>query len=345
MSPMVEGPGVTRRRAPVVLLWGLPEEEPLAAVHHALRALAAETIMVDQRRALSTRVLPRPSGPVLCQPDRALPLAEVTAAYLRPYPFPPRAARHGPARLVAYRHVTRLEHELWQWAATTTATVVSRPVPAASNSTKPMQTRAARACGLRVPDTLLTNDPEQVRAFAARHGPVIYKAAGGTRTLTGLLDLADARRLERLSTCPIYFQKYIEGSNVRVHVAGADVSAVEITSDAVDYRRHVQKMVPTALPERIAARCRAVTAALGLIVAGIDLIRTPEGEWYFLEANPSPAFTFYPDGHEVGASIARLLVSGPIADDSHRNRSLDARVGLAGVARRDDAAPGAVALG
>jgi hypothetical protein len=267
--------------------------------------------MVDQRRALSTHVFRGLSGPVLSQPDRVLPLAEVTAAYLRPYPFPPRAAQDGPARLVARRHLTRLEHEMWQWAATTTATVVCRPAPAASNSTKPMQTRAARACGFRVPDTLLTNDPEQVHAFAARHGPVIYKAAGGTRTLTGLLDLADTRRLERLSTCPVYFQKYIEGSNVRVHVAGADVSAVEITSDAVDYRKHIQKMVPTALPERVAGNCRAVTAALGLHVAGIDLIRTPEGEWHFLEANPSPAFTFYPDRDQVGASIARLLVGGP----------------------------------
>ena len=36
----------------------------------------------------------------------------------------------------------------------------------------------ASACGFLVPDTLFTNDPERIRAFAARHGPVIYKAAG-----------------------------------------------------------------------------------------------------------------------------------------------------------------------
>jgi D-alanine-D-alanine ligase-like ATP-grasp enzyme len=44
-----------------------------------------------------------------------------------------------------------------------------------------------------------------------------------------------------------------------------------------------------------------------LLVAGLDLIRTPDGEWYFLEANPSPAFTFYPDRDEVAAASARLL--------------------------------------
>jgi hypothetical protein len=340
VSARVGDRGFIPRRPPVVLLWGMPQEEPLAVVRHALQALTAETIMIDQRRALSTHVLPGPGGPVLRQPGRVLPLAEVTAAYLRPYPFPPRPAQHGPAWPVAYRHVLRLEHELWQWAATTPATVLSRPAPAASNSTKPMQTRAARACGFRVPDTLLTNDPEQARAFAARHGRVIYKAAGGTRTLTGLLDLTDTRRLDRLSTCPIYFQKYIAGTNVRVHVVGRDISAVEITSDAVDYRRDIHEMVATTVPEPVADSCRAVTGTLELLVAGIDLIRTPEGEWYFLEANPSPAFTFYPDRGAVGASIARLLAC-PAAE----NRSLVAHRGLPGVAHRHDATPGAVALG
>jgi len=326
--------------AAVVLLWGLPQEEPLAIVRDALQALTAETIMIDQRRALSTHVLPGPGGPVLRAPDLVLPLAEVTGAYLRPYPFPPPAAQHGPAWPVGYRHVLRLEHELWHWAATTTATVLSRPAPAASNSTKPMQTRAAKACGFGVPDTLLTNDPEQARAFAARHGRVIYKAAGDTRTITGLLDPADTRRLDRLSTCPIYFQKYIAGVNVRVHVVGGDVSAVEITSDAVDYRTDIQKMVLTQVPDHVAGNCLAVTESLELPIAGIDLIRTPEGEWYFLEANPSPAFTFYPDRGTVGAWIARLLAS-PAAE----NRSLNGHAGLPSVTHRHDAAPGAVALG
>ena len=298
------------RRAPVVLLWGLPEEAPLAAVGQALRARGAQTVMVDQRRALSTHVLRRPEAPVLKLPDRDLPLAEITAAYPRPYPRVLAQAREDrPGHLVARRHIARLEHELWQWTATTTATVVNRPAAAASNSTKPIQTRAARACGFAVPDTLLTNDPEQARAFAARHGRVVYKAAGGTRTYTGLLDLADTSRLERLSTCPTYLQRYIAGTNVRVHVAVADVFPVEIISDAIDYRRGVREMGPVSLPEHVAEMCRAVTKALELLVAGLDLIRTLDGEWYFLEANPSPAFTFYPDRAEVAAAIARVLMA------------------------------------
>jgi hypothetical protein len=298
-----------RGRGPFILLWGLPEEEPLAAVGHALHARGARTVMVDQRRALSTRMRQGPQGPVLRLPGADVPLGEVTAAYPRPYPWvPPQASRDRPGCLVARRHVARLEHELWQWTATTTATVVNRPAAAASNSAKPVQTRVARACGFAVPDTLLTNDLGQARAFAARHGRVVYKAAGGTRTYTRLLDLADARRLERLGTCPTYFQRYIAGTNVRVHVVGTDVFPVEIISDAVDYRNAAREMRPVVLPGPVAELCRSVTKALDLLVAGVDLIRTPDGEWYFLEANPSPAFTFYPDRDQVGVAIARLLM-------------------------------------
>ena len=51
-------------------------------------------------------------------------------------------------------------------------------------------------------------------------------------------------------------------------------------------------MAPAELPGPVARRCLAVTSELGLLVAGIHLIREPDGEWFFLEANPSPAFTF-----------------------------------------------------
>lgn len=98
---------------------------------------------------------------------------------------------------------------------------------------KPLQTQVARACGFHVPASLLTNDPERARAFAGRYGLVVYKAASGTRTTTGMLDLADTSRLRRLGTCPTYLQQYIAGTNVRVHVMGMDVFAIEIISDAV----------------------------------------------------------------------------------------------------------------
>jgi hypothetical protein len=304
-------PGERRDGEPLVLLWGLPEEEPLAAVHYALRADGVRTAVVDQRRTLSTR-LDGPAGrgsdsPLLRMPAGTIRLADVSAAYPRPYPSLPVIPDAYPAHGVAHRHVARLEYHLWRWLATARATVVNRPQAAASNDAKPLQTRAASACGFRVPDSLLTNDTAAALAFAARHGQVIYKGASGTRTRPGLLDPTDRSRLSRLGTCPVYFQRYIKGTNVRVHVVGTDIFPVQITSDALDYRTRFQDMRPVSLPAAVAARCATVTQRLGLLLAGLDLIRTPEDEWYFLEANPSPAFTFFPDSDRVAAAIARLL--------------------------------------
>jgi hypothetical protein len=297
--------------ATLVLLWGLPDDDPLSQVHRALLARGARTVLLDQRRALSTRIRRDKDGPLLRLPDSrptgAIPLAELTGAYPRPYPSVPWIAAGAPAYRVARRHVARLEHELWHWMAAGTATVLNRPEQSASNGTKPFQTRAARRCGFLVPDSLLTNDPGAALAFAERHQRVIYKGAGGTRTRTGLLDPGDTSRLARLGTCPVYLQRYIPGGNVRVHVVDTEVFATEIVSDCVDYRSRVRQMTPVRLPATVADRCIAVTRALGLLLAGLDLIRTPEAEWYFLEANTSPGFTFFPAAPTVAEAIARLL--------------------------------------
>ena len=84
---------------------------------------------------------------------------------------------------------------------------------------------------------------------------------------------------------------------------------MRVDSEAVDYRYHIARLEPTTLPEPIVRRCMALTAHLGLYVSGIDLRRTPGGEWYCFEVNPSPAFSCYeqPGTPSVAASIADLL--------------------------------------
>ena len=51
---------------------------------------------------------------------------------------------------------------------------------------------------------------------------------------------------------------------------------------------------------------------MNLPVAGIDLRRSPDGEWFCLEVNPSPAFSYYQAhaGLPISDAIARLLAAG-----------------------------------
>ena len=55
--------------------------------------------------------------------------------------------------------------------------------------------------------------------------------------------------------------------------------------------------------------------SLRLPLTGIDLRRTPEGDWYCFEANPSPAFTYYERlaGQPMTAAVASYLLGGASA--------------------------------
>jgi ribosomal protein S6-L-glutamate ligase RimK-like protein len=58
------------------------------------------------------------------------------------------------------------------------------------------------------------------------------------------------------------------------------------------------------------ARCRAVTAAMGFVIAGVDL-RCENGTCYCFEVNPSPGFMYYQEqtGQPIDEAIARLLAT------------------------------------
>jgi RimK-like ATP-grasp domain len=288
----------------LVLLWGVGTEPPLAAVRRELRALGVPTFELDQRDAAETGVerdVGSEVGGEIRVRDRRVHLPEVTAAYLRPY-----ALRDGD-RMV--------EHAMACWSMITPALVVNRPQAMAANDSKPWQTGQIRVAGFRVPDTLLTTDPDAVRSFQERHGAVVYKSISGTRSMVSRLGPAHAERLANVSHCPTQFQEYVPGRDYRVHVAGSEVFASEIISEADDYRYPARRPVgirACRLPEDVEARCRRLARAARLPVAGIDLRRTPDGDWYCFEVNPSPAFTYYESrtGQPIGHAIARFLAGG-----------------------------------
>jgi len=99
-----------------------------------------------------------------------------------------------------------------------------------------------------------------------------------------------------------------------VHVVGSDIFTCRITSGADDYRYATRSEMEVsieacALAGEIADRCRQLTRSVGLLVAGVDLRQTPEGEWYCFEVNPSPAFSYFQEAAHlpIDAAIAALL--------------------------------------
>jgi glutathione synthase/RimK-type ligase-like ATP-grasp enzyme len=198
------------------------------------------------------------------------------------------------------------------WNAGSRARVVN-PVPALmQNALKLRQLHLFREAGLPLPRTLVSNDPDRVKAFVAEQGDVVYKpVAGGA--LARRWEPGDEGRLGALREGPVIFQECVTGTNLRIHVLDGDViSAGAIASDALDYREADFDIAPHPLtvPER--KLCRTAAAAVGMPFAALDMIRRPDGSLVLLEANPTGYFLLFEQrlSHPIGSQLASYLVSG-----------------------------------
>lgn len=305
----------------MIVLWGVPGDGPLDAIHACLARVGADFCLLDQRDAARSDVTVRVERCSLAlaiegaHDANRLDFKHVGAAYLRPIEtertLPPDLARDPAARVRA----DRMDRALIAWADLTTALAINPPAAMAVNNSKPCQLRLIAQYGFAVPDTLVTTDPAVVRAFAARHGRLIYKSVSGTRSIVSLLAETEQERLEDVANAPTQFQEYVPGFDVRVHVVGNEIFASEVKSAAHDYRYaslsgNSVELSATTIPAGIADRCHAMAAGMGLAVAGIDLRHTPDGRWFCFEVNPSPAFVYYEEatGQPIGQTIAHLLI-------------------------------------
>ncbi|HYR61283.1 MAG TPA: alpha-L-glutamate ligase, partial [Actinomycetota bacterium] len=139
----------------------------------------------------------------------------------------------------------------------------------------------------------------------------VYKSISGTRSIVRELDDEALARLHDIRWCPVQFQAYVEGVDVRVHVIGSQVYATRVTSDAADYRYagvnggQPARLEAIRLSETVEQRCVEFTERLGLRFSGIDLRITPTERVVCFEANPCPAYDYY-EGH-TGQPIARAV--------------------------------------
>jgi glutathione synthase/RimK-type ligase-like ATP-grasp enzyme len=306
----------------MILACGIPSEDPLSMVVSALRERKAHVVVLNQREfadvSLDVSVTDRAIGWLLIG-NASYRVEEFEGVYIRLMDdrFLPELA-HEPTDSALRAHCRALHDSLAQWFEVSDARVLNRPSSMASNNSKPFQAQLIRRCGFEVPETLITNDPDLVREFRARHGSVIYKSLSGVRSIVALLSDDDDDRLERLHWCPTQFQEFIAGENVRVHVVGRRVFATRVRSDAVDYRYATRQVGTSAeleeceLASEWAERCVLVAERLGLPFAGIDLKMAPDGRVYCFEVNPSPGFSYYEfnTGQPIARAVGEYLLGG-----------------------------------
>jgi glutathione synthase/RimK-type ligase-like ATP-grasp enzyme len=305
----------------VILLWGLTTDGPLSAVRNGLDRLGAEYVFLNQCRqsavVLELRFGARVEGCLsLRMGEPAIDLSRIRSAYLRPYDG---RGLSGAGDESARLRAAAIDTALMAWAEVTSTLVVNRPSAMWSNNSKPYQAQLIRQCGFQAPDTLVTTTPRTAYAFCRMHRRVVYKSVSGIRSIVTQLGAEDFDRLTEVDVCPTQFQAYVPGDDYRIHVVGRSVFATRVRSTAIDYRYPGASGSPAdtvldvgEIPSSLGKACRKLSARLGLVVSGIDLRRTPEGEWYCFEVNPSPGFSYYEEvtGQPIAAAIARLLTGG-----------------------------------
>jgi RimK-like ATP-grasp domain len=307
----------------VILVAGIPSEPPLQEALDALHDLRADVLVLSQRQGTDTDIAfsVDPSGAVdgvLRAGRRHVALREITAVY---------------ARLMDHRHIpeyqrlhpddperdrwTALTDNLTNWLDVAPGRVVNRTRAMASNGSKPYQSQLISRHGLSAPETLVTNDPEEAREFYETHPRVVYKSASGARSIVQTMVRADLERLGSLRACPVQFQTWVPGTDVRVHVIGDEVFATAMSTTATDYRYATAQVDEPAhleaykLDDEVAEQCLALTADFGLEFSGIDLKITPDGDVFCFEVNPSPAYTYFSGQTKqpIAQALARHLMA------------------------------------
>lgn len=190
---------------------------------------------------------------------------------------------------------------------------------------KPAQLCVARQVGLRIPRTVITNDPDEARSFAASvRGETVYKplsqALAGEpdqALFSGVLTEKEQANLDFIQWTPGIFQERVAKTHeLRVTVVGARLFSVKIESQSnaattLDWRRAPFDIAYEAIeiPSAIATKIRAVMETFGLIYGAFDFIVTPEGDYVFLEVNPAGQYLWLEamTGLPITAAIADAL--------------------------------------
>jgi glutathione synthase/RimK-type ligase-like ATP-grasp enzyme len=176
---------------------------------------------------------------------------------------------------------------------------------------KELQLRLAASLGLLTPRTLITNDPDAVRAFAADcEGGIVAKMLSSfavrdpqgreSVVFTSPVAPADLEDLDGLCYAPMTFQERVpKHLELRVTVVGERAFAASIDSASragaeVDWRRKgldlVEEWRTFELPEDARLRILALMDALGLNYGALDLVLTPDDRLVLLEVNPAGEF-------------------------------------------------------
>ncbi|MFJ5707590.1 ATP-grasp ribosomal peptide maturase [Streptomyces sp. NPDC093105] len=176
---------------------------------------------------------------------------------------------------------------------------INHPSRDAAANYKPVQLAVAARCGLDVPRSVITSDPEHARTFMG-DDTVVYKGLGGgvlgpegRQFLPVALVSADQVDDGVSGTCHLFQERVDKAYEVRLTVIGDRMFPVAIHAGSeaarLDWRTDYRSLTyePITMPVSVQKGVRALMDELGLFFGALDFAVTPDGRWVFFEVNPN----------------------------------------------------------
>lgn len=189
----------------------------------------------------------------------------------------------------------------------------------------------AKSSGLKIPNTLVSCSFSNLRQFVETPGNYITKSIqdslmavdnGNVYSLyTNRITMKDIEEVYRESIFPSYLQCEIEKDfEVRTFYLNGVCYSMAIFSQAdkktaIDYRdynwKKMNRMTPFNLPAEIEEKIKQFMHSVGLNTGSLDIIRTKNKEYIFLEVNPVGQFGFVSNhcNYYLEEKVANYLMS------------------------------------
>ncbi len=188
--------------------------------------------------------------------------------------------------------------------------------------------QSARDCGMRIPETIICNNLSSLLTFERDYpNGVITKSISDVKSIriSGASYVPYTARIsgkmQREETFhPILVQENIEKQfELRVFYLAGEMYAMAIFSQAdsrtaQDFRRYnmdcPNRVVPYLLPEDIQNRLKELMDRAGLNCGSIDLIKSKNDDYFFLEINPVGQFGMvsHPCNYQLEKKVAQYLI-------------------------------------
>lgn len=193
---------------------------------------------------------------------------------------------------------------------------VNKPQCIKTAASKPLQIQYANDAGLKVPQTIISNDLAEIRRFVRNnengtiHKPLRFqtwltKDSSNTNFVanvtTEIGDIDKFGSCDFLASPSIYQERIQKTAEVRVTILGKSAFAVmqerkdPQNSVGVDWRQNPEAFIykPIPLPAKVFLACVELLKMLDLSCGNFDFGINENGEYIFFEVNPAGQFLYH----------------------------------------------------